>query len=345
MQAVAIPQGPEDPTDVPSARAVEDAAGGQAADDAVERALSVPTRAGIYRRLRTEGVPASARDVADMFGLHPNVARNHLDQLAEAGLLVTSRRKHPAGGRPARVYVAREQAVTTRDAQVPPGSQLGVHVVVQLIAGLTEHEAKLELLAEEHGRRLVSAAAGRADVRDFQAAAVVAVEALRAAFPEARLAHHGDGQVDVEGLEVGLRLIGEVDGAVGDALARGFLRGALAAAGAPVTVSSRAGRVTARLDEGGLGSAPAPSDAVDARGRTYQQGVVATMRAMLGLRPGDHLEVLTDLQGAPAAFARWADRAGHEIVDVARIRDVKGKQAVRLLLRKDTGLLAGPTTT
>ena len=44
----------------------------------------------------------------------------------------------------------------------------------------------------------------------------------------------------------------------------------------------------------------------------------------------------------PAAFARWADRAGHEIVDVARIRDVKGKQAVRLLLRKDTGLLAGP---
>ncbi len=128
---------------------------------------------------------------------------------------------------------------------------------------------------------------------------------------------------------------------MGDALARGFLRGALAAAGAPVTVTSRAGRVTAQLDEGGLGSAPAPRDTVDARGRTYQQGVVATMRSMLGLRPGDHLEVLTDLQGAPAAFARWADRAGHEIVDVARIRDVKGRQAVRLLLRKDTGLLAG----
>ena len=336
MLAVATPRTSEDTTDVDAPSVPS--------DDAVERALGVPTRANIYRRLRTEGVPASAREVAEMFGLHPNVARNHLDQLAEAGLLVTSRRKHPGGGRPARVYVAREQAVTTRDVAVPPGSQLGVHVVVQLIAGLTEHEAKLELLAEEHGRRLVAATAGRADGRDFEAAAVVAIEALRAAFPEARLANQQPDRVDVEGLEVGLRLIGEVDGAVGDALARGFLRGALRAAGAPVTVTSRAGRVHARLDQGGVGSAPSPTDTVDARGRTYQQGVVATMRTMVGLRPGDHLEVLTDLQGAPAAFARWADRTGHEIVDVTRIRDVKGKQAVRLLLRKDTGLLAGPSS-
>jgi predicted ArsR family transcriptional regulator len=45
----------------------------------------VPTRAGIYRRLRQQGHPFSAREVADMFGLHANVARNHLDQLAEVG--------------------------------------------------------------------------------------------------------------------------------------------------------------------------------------------------------------------------------------------------------------------
>lgn len=349
---MAVPQTAHPDPDTPGGHDVSDgvAAVGEhpserTSEAAVERALAVPTRAGIYRRLRTEGVPVSAREVADMFGLHPNVARNHLDQLAEAGLVVTSRRKHAGGGRPARVYVARQQAVGGRDAQVPPGSQLGVHVVVQLIAGLAEHEAKLELLAEDHGRRLVSAVAGRADARDFSAAAVVAVEALRAAFPEARLADPRPDRVEVEGLEIGLRLIGEVDGAVGDALARGFLRGALAAAGAPVTVTSKAGRVTAVLDEGGVGAQPAPSQSVDARGRTYQQGIVATMRATVGLRPGDHLEVLTDLQGAPAAFARWADRAGHELVDVARIRDVKGKPAVRLLLRKDTGLLAGLSRT
>ncbi|MFA9444095.1 helix-turn-helix domain-containing protein [Egicoccus sp. AB-alg6-2] len=311
----------------------------RADDEAVARALAVPTRAGIYRRLRTEGQPLAAREVADMFGLHPNVARNHLDHLADVGLVVTGRRKHPGGGRPAKVYVAREQTAPGRDVQVPQGSQLAVHTIVQLIAGLSEHRAKLALLAEEQGRKLVAATGGRADTRDFEAAAVIAVEALRAAFPEARVADVAGDRVTVQGLEVGLRLIGEVDGEVGDALAVGFLRGALAAAGAPAQVTARGGRVVAELDEAGLGAQPSPVATVDNRGQTYQRGVVAAMRAIVPLRPGDHLEVLTEGQGSPAAYARWADRAGHQLVDVARTRDVKGRPAVRLLLRKATGPL------
>jgi predicted ArsR family transcriptional regulator/TusA-related sulfurtransferase len=314
---------------VPRLRAVDDAT--------IARVLGVPSRAGIYRRLRTDGQPLSAREVAEMFGLHPNVARNHLDQLADAGLVVTSRRKHPGGGRPAKVYVAREQAAPTRGVDVPSGTQLAVHTVVQLIAGLREHREKLALLAEEQGRRLVAATGGRADARDFAAAVVIAVEALRAAFPEVRL---GEVDVDtavVEGLEVSLALIGEVDGQVGDALAVGFLRGALAAAGAPAVVEASGGVVTAALDEAGIGAQPSPRATVDARGEAYQRGVVAAMRAIVPLRPGDHLEVLTDGEGAPAAYARWADRAGHEVVDVARIRDVRGRAAVRVLLRKATG--------
>ena len=324
------------PADTPTATSTPTAAGD---DAAVARALSVPTRAGIYRRLRTEGQPLAAREVADMFGLHPNVARNHLDHLAEVGLVVTGRRKHPGGGRPAKVYVAREQAAPGRDVQVPPGSQLAVHTIVQLIAGLAEHRAKLSLLAEEQGRKLVGATGGRADTRDFEAAAVIAIEALRAAFPEARLAEVEGDRVIVQGLEVGLRLIGEVDGQVGDALATGFLRGALAAAGAPARVTAKGGRVEAELDEAGLGAQPSPVATVDNRGQTYQRGVVAAMRAIVPLHPGDHLEVLTDGQGSPAAYARWADRAGHQLVDVARTRDVKGRPAVRLLLRKATGPL------
>ncbi len=308
-----------------------------AVDDEVERALAVPTRAGIYRRLRTEGQPVSARDVAEMFGLHANVARNHLDRLAEAGLVVTGRRKHPGGGRPAKVYVAREQARTGQQLQIPPGSQLAVHAIVQLIAGLAEHREKLAILAEDQGRKLVSAAAGRADTRDFAAAAVVAVEALRAAFPEARLAEVTGEHAVIEGLDTSLRLVGEVDGQVGDALARGFLRGALAAAGAPAAVTARGGVVRAELDEAGLGAQPSAVEVVDARGSSYEQGVAAAMQAIVPLRPGDHLEVLTDGEGAPAAYARWADRAGHQVVDVTRIRDVKGRAAVRILLRKATG--------
>ncbi|MCC5949112.1 MAG: helix-turn-helix domain-containing protein [Nitriliruptoraceae bacterium] len=309
-------------------------------DVEVERALAVPTRAGIYRRLRTEGQPVSAREVATMFGLHANVARTHLDVLAEAGLVVTGQRKQAAGGRPAKVYVAREQAVHGpggKEAAVPPGGQLAVHTIVQLIAGLAEHREKLAILAEEQGRKLVSAAAGRADARDFEAAAVVAVEALRRAFPEVRLTEVEGDAATVEGLGVGLKLVGEVDGQVGDALAAGFLRGALAAAGAPARVEARDGNVQAVLDEAGLGAQPSAIARVDARAQSYEQGIVAAMRAIVPLRAGDHLEVLTDGQGAPAAYARWADRAGHQVVDVTRIRDLKGARAVRILLRKATG--------
>ncbi|MFP4636457.1 MAG: helix-turn-helix domain-containing protein [Nitriliruptoraceae bacterium] len=320
-----------------SAQAAGVHAGGEPADGAAQEALAVPTRAGIYRRLRTEGDPLSARDVAEMFGLHANVARNHLDQLAAAGLVITGRRKHPGGGRPAKVYVAREQAATQRGVDVPSGSQLAVHTIVQLIAGLPEYRDKLALLAEEQGRKLVSAAAGRADARDFEAAAVVAVEALRSAFPEVRLTEVDGDTAVIEGLEVSLKLVGEVDGQVGDALAAGFLRGALAAAGAPARVRAEGGVVHTELDEAGLGAQPSPVATVDARSESYQRGVVAAMRAIVPLRPGDHLEVLTDGQGPPAAYARWADRAGHQVVDVARVRDVKGRSGVRILIRKATG--------
>lgn len=297
----------------------------------IDRVLAVPTRAGIYRRLRAEGRPLTAREVAQLFGIHPNVARTHLDMLAAVGLVVTGRRKHPKGGRPAKVYVAREQA-DGRSVTVPPGTHVAVAVLVEALQRLPDAEAQVEEVAAAHGRRLVDAAAGRAASRDLEAAAVVAVEALRPAFPEARIGRVTDDRVEVEGLDVGLRLVGEADGHVGDALARGLLRGALQAAGASVRVYAHRGRITAEPDPEGRGTRIAAT--VDARGMTYQAGVVATMRAIVPLAPGEHLEVLTDSRGAPAAFARWADRAGHGVVDVTRIRDPKGRPAVRLLLRK-----------
>lgn len=298
----------------------------------VDRALSVPTRAGIYRRLRQEGQPVTAREAAEMFGLHPNVARTHLDVLADAGLVVTGRRKHPGGGRPAKVYVAREEADEGRPAAVPMGSELAIGMLVHLVRDLADGEERVEAIAEHHGRRVVAATGGRADNRDLGAAVVVAVEALRRAFPESRVREDGDAYL-FEGLEVGLRLVGEADGAVGNALARGLVRGALRAAGAVAAVTSTEGRVRAAPDAEGVAT-PTAVATVDARGKTYQAGVVATMRRIMEVAPGEHLEVLTDMQGAPAAFARWADRAGHQVVDVTRVRDLKGRKAVRLLLRR-----------
>jgi TusA-related sulfurtransferase len=58
------------------------------------------------------------------------------------------------------------------------------------------------------------------------------------------------------------------------------------------------------------------------------------MRAVTGLRTGDVLEVLAEGPGSPAAFARWADRAGHVLLGVERATDLAGRPAIRLLIRK-----------
>ena len=310
--------------------------------DAALRALAVPTRAAIYRHLREVGRPRSAREVGERVGVHANVARTHLDVLVDAGLALASWRHNPTGGRPAKVYVAREQVhaagaddvAAARDAAraaVPAGALLGLGVVLQLVAGLREHVARSELLAEEQGRRLVHAAGGRGASRSLDAARHVVVAALRPAFPAVRL--RGG---DVDGVRGDLAPVADVDPALADALAVGLVRGALAAAGAgaEVEVDGDLVRVAPRSGDGAL---PAPAARLDARGLGFERGVARAIRALGRVRPGAHLEVLTDEVGAPAAYARWADRAGHAIVAVDRVRDPEGRRAVRVLVRRDAG--------
>jgi TusA-related sulfurtransferase len=87
----------------------------------------------------------------------------------------------------------------------------------------------------------------------------------------------------------------------------------------------------------GDGALPLPAASVDARGVGFDRGVVRAMQAIGRLRPGAHLEVLTATEGAPAAYARWADRAGHRITAVDRVRDHDGRPAVRILIRRAAG--------
>jgi predicted ArsR family transcriptional regulator/TusA-related sulfurtransferase len=307
---------------------------------AVRQALAVPTRAAIYRILRAEARPHSAREVGDRVGIHANVARGHLDVLVDAGLAMPGSRHNPLGGRPAKVYVAREQLATAqiadRGSNVPHGAVLGLQTALQLVVGLREHVDRAALLAEDQGRRIVAAAGGRAASRTFEAALLVVVDALRAAFPAARTHVLEDGANVVDGVRSDLTAVGDVDATLADALAVGFVRGALAAAGAAADVEAVDGSVRARAAAGD-GALPLPASSVDARGRSFDRGVVQAMRAIGTVRPGAHLEVLTDAAGAPAAYARWADRAGHRIVAVDRIRDVDGRAAVRILIRRAAG--------
>jgi predicted ArsR family transcriptional regulator/TusA-related sulfurtransferase len=309
-----------------------------AEERAVREALAVPTRAAIYRVLRTEGSAHSAREIGDRIGIHPNVARGHLDVLVDAGLATAGSRHNPTGGRPAKVYVAREQhgPAPRRAPAVPSGAVLGLQTALQLVAGLREHVARAELLAEDQGRRLVGAAGGRAVSRSFDAAVLVTLEALRTAFPGAHLRSDDDGASVIDAVRSELDAVGEVDPALADALAVGIVRGALAAAGASADVEVIEHAVRVR-PSGGDGALPLPAASVDARRVGFDRGVVRAMQAIGRLRPGAHLEVLTDASGAPAAFARWADRAGHRITAVDRIRDHDGHPAVRILIRRAAG--------
>lgn len=310
----------------------------QLADDPVQRALSSPTRAAMYQRMRAANDAVTAQAMAEVFGVHTNVARDHLDLLADAGLVIIGTKKNPRGGRPAKTYVARTQLPANEQGPVPEGTKLAVHAVVQLIAGLSEYREKLALLAEEQGRRLVLTVAGRADARSFAASTVVAIEGLRQAFGDVvSELHDDDATVTVRGLDQALRLIGDVDGQIADAVVTGLVRGAFFAAGAPVSVTSRSGVATVVLDPHGVGSLPSAHTTLDVRHEPFTRGVTQAKDAMVALAPGDHLEILAGGSGGPAAFAQWADREGHQVIDVSRMIDPRGRNGVRILLRKATG--------
>ena len=96
------------------------------------RALGSTTRAQIYEHLKASDHDLTVKDVAESFDLHPNVARTHLSVLADAGLLVVGRRKHPGGdgrrGSTARVTRSRPRwgnsmlRASRRAAPRPPSS-------------------------------------------------------------------------------------------------------------------------------------------------------------------------------------------------------------------------------
>jgi DNA-binding transcriptional ArsR family regulator len=74
-------------------------------DDSATRTakvLSLPTRAAILSLLLRSD-PKTVKEIAEAFKIHPNVARAHLDLMAEAGFLMTETRRRNKG-RPAKVY-------------------------------------------------------------------------------------------------------------------------------------------------------------------------------------------------------------------------------------------------
>jgi len=317
----------------------------------VARALGSTTRAGIFEHLQQAQAALTVRDIAAAFDLHPNVARTHLELLADAGLVVIGRRKHPGGGRPAKVYLARDDAAGHLAPAHATGLRgegaAGAALLVRLLVALLDDTNPGDLVRRAHdvgaaeGRRQVQALTVRPQGTGIEGAAVVAVRALRSHSPEARVVKAGVDWVDIAGIRGMFRMLDSVRAELAEALERGLLYGALAAAGASVTLAEGGtapgggaiwrARVAAPVSQR---AAIEHAATVDARGLPRETGVVQAMRSITGLSAGDVLEVLAEGPGSPAAFARWADRAGHVLLGVERATDATGRPAIRLLIRK-----------
>jgi predicted ArsR family transcriptional regulator len=73
---------------------------------AITSAFGDPTRRSIYLYTRDYPLGLTAAQVADHFGLHPNVARHHLDKLAAGGYVEVAIERPEGGGagRPSKHY-------------------------------------------------------------------------------------------------------------------------------------------------------------------------------------------------------------------------------------------------
>lgn len=116
--------------------------------------LGDATRRGIYISVRQSPKPVTVSEIAELFELHPNVARHHLDRLAGDGYLRVTRRRTtgrqgPGAGRPAKCYEATEKSI---EVQFPPRRlDFLADMLVQVVERLDPEAAPQ--VAEEVGHR------------------------------------------------------------------------------------------------------------------------------------------------------------------------------------------------
>jgi predicted ArsR family transcriptional regulator len=120
---------------------------------AITDAFGDPTRRGIYLFARDEAAGVTATQVAERFGVHPNVARHHLDKLAAGGYLeVAVERAEGAGaGRPSKHYRVSPDAKVDLTGDVPVHSDDLVLSLLGRALALLPHD-KAEAMAEEVGQ-------------------------------------------------------------------------------------------------------------------------------------------------------------------------------------------------
>ncbi len=123
--------------------------------------LSLPTRAAILSLLLRSGAK-TVKEIADHFHIHPNVARAHLDLMAEAGFLATETRRRTKG-RPAKVYFTWEgEAASLEEAGVDVPDEhrrdarseleVEVRVLERMLGDATKQMERIRELIEQQKR-------------------------------------------------------------------------------------------------------------------------------------------------------------------------------------------------
>jgi predicted ArsR family transcriptional regulator len=156
-----------------------------AAVTAITNAFGDPTRRAIYLFAHESEDGVTAAQVAERFGLHPNVARHHLDKLSAGGYLevAVARAVGSGAGRPSKRYRAAGGPVTL---EVPVRTDdLVLTLLGRALALLPPDQAQAMAgqVGEDYGRVMAAgmAGAGPGDrQRSFRAALHAVADALTA---------------------------------------------------------------------------------------------------------------------------------------------------------------------
>jgi len=158
---------------------------------AITDAFGDPTRRGIYLFARDTDTGVTAAQVAERFGVHPNVARHHLDKLAAGGYLevVVERAEGAGAGRPSKHYrlpADATPAMSALDTTVPVRSDdLVLSLLGKALALLprAQAEAMAEEVGQEYGRAMAQGLTGdtlAAGQRSLRSAMQAVADALTA---------------------------------------------------------------------------------------------------------------------------------------------------------------------
>lgn len=163
---------------------------------AITNAFGDPTRRGIYLMAREREAGVTASQVADQFGVHPNVARHHLDKLSAGGYLevVIERAEGAGAGRPSKHYRVPADAKVESVTNVPVHSDdLVLSLLGRALRLLPTAEAEVmaEEVGQEYGRAMALGMTG-ADLASGQRSLRSAMQAVADALTAHGFAAHAD---------------------------------------------------------------------------------------------------------------------------------------------------------